>query len=428
MNEYNNDSERVITVTEEENIDITCSARHAYPRPSFTWSSPAYTTTQQRNRRVRKNLSKPTSDDDIRRNQSMQDIHTFDPSSHTYSSSSVLHYSANMAHTNTTITCMVEQVDMDMADRVVYSQAVTARVIVEPLPMTPAYTMAERDRVGMVTGVIISSIILCLVLVLVIIFTCRRNNRNKAREGQDNQNSDYQLETVWRTQSSGTWAPHSDPRIPHSDTRVSHRDPRIPYSENRVAHSDSESVPENDRPGTRRTKTVSDSDSYQTERDVGEVDHIGVSLRPAPSLHETHFSSSNDSLPLTILHPAGIPVHLPGVSSSYLDQYWRKQSSTLSEGAAFGKDSYSLSSRPVSALDLYSHYPPQRISTPTCPGSKNSLSLFHCNHACFSETDVTEDTIEEMEEEDLDSLNKLVRQGLDVETDWSSSRSVNIWL
>merc|ERR1719347_839495 len=217
--------------------------------------------------------------------------------------------------------------------------------------MTPAYTMAEGERVGMVTGVIISSIILCLVLVLVIIFTCRRHHRDKTRECQDNQNSDYQLETVWRTQSSGTWVPPSD----------------------------SESVPENDRAVTRSTKTVSDSDSYQTERDVGEVDHIGVSLRPAPSLHETHFSSSNDSLPLTILHPAGIPVHLPGVSSSYLDQYWRKQSSTLSEGAAFGRDSYSLSSRPVSALDLYSHYPPQRISTPTCPGSKNSLSLFHCN-------------------------------------------------
>ena len=69
--EYN-DSERVIVVTEGENIDITCSARHAYPRPSFTWSSPAYTTTQQRNRRVRKYLSKATSDDDRMRNQSIQ--------------------------------------------------------------------------------------------------------------------------------------------------------------------------------------------------------------------------------------------------------------------------------------------------------------------------------------------------------------------
>ena len=79
-------------------------------------------------------------------------------------------------------------------------------------------------------------------------------------------------------------------------------------------------------------------------------------------------------------------------------------------------------SRPVSALDLYSHNLPQRVTTPTCPGSKNSLSLFHCSHDCFSETDVTEDTIEEIDEEDLDSLNKLVRRGLEIETDWSSNR------
>jgi len=64
------------------------------------------------------------------------------------------------------------------------------------------------------------------------------------------------------------------------------------------------------------------------------------------------------------------------------------------------------------------------VSTPTCPGSKNSLSLFHCPHDCFSETDVTEDTIEEMDEEDLDSLNRLVRQGLDIETELSSDSSV----
>ena len=207
--------------------------------------------------------------------------------------------------------------------------------------MTPAYTMAEGEKVGIVTGVIISCMILCLVLVLVIIFTCRRHHRDKTRECRDSQNSEYQVEPVWRTQASGTWGPHSDARVPHGDNRVHHID-------NRVSHSDIDSVPDNDRPVTRSTKTVSDSDSFQTEREVGEMDHIGVSLRPAPSLHETHFSSSNDSLPLTILHPAGIPVHLPGVSSSYLDMYWRKQSSTLSEGAAFCRDSYSLSSRLVS--------------------------------------------------------------------------------
>ena len=64
------------------------------------------------------------------------------------------------------------------------------------------------------------------------------------------------------------------------------------------------------------------------------------------------------------------------------------------------------------------------MSTPTCPGSKTSINLFQCPHDCFTETDVTEDTIEEMDEDDLDSLNKLVRQGLDIGTDRSSYRQV----
>ena len=111
-------------------------------------------------------------------------------------------------------------------------------------------------------------------------------------------------------------------------------------------------------------------------------------------------------------------------------------------GVLYFEDNYSISSRlvenilsnfklflrvrPVSALDLYlqqSHHP-QRVSTLTCPGSNTSLSLFQCPHDCFTETDVTEDTIEEMDEDDLDSLNRLVRLGLDVGTDCSSYRQV----
>ena len=64
------------------------------------------------------------------------------------------------------------------------------------------------------------------------------------------------------------------------------------------------------------------------------------------------------------------------------------------------------------------------MSTPTCPGSKTSISLFQCPHDCFTETDVTEDTIEEIDEDDLDSLNNLVRQGLDIGMDRYSYRQV----
>ena len=75
---------------------------------------------------------------------------------------------------------------------------------------------------------------------------------------------------------------------------------------------------------------------------------------------------------------------------------------------------------------LFAWYELGRQAQPTCPGSKASLSLFQCPHDCFTETDVTEDTIEEMDEDDLDSLNTLVRQGFDIGTDNFSYRQVNL--
>ena len=89
--------------------------------------------------------------------------------------------------------------------------------------------------------------------------------------------------------------------------------------------------------------------------------------------------------------------------------------------------------RPVSALDVYSPYHvPMRVSTPTCAGSKTSVSMFQCPHDCFvekiEETDEgSGDTIEEMdEEEDVDSIRQLVNQGLDVGTDCMTDRLENI--
>ena len=87
--------------------------------------------------------------------------------------------------------------------------------------------------------------------------------------------------------------------------------------------------------------------------------------------------------------------------------------------------------RPVSALDVYlPHYHvPMRVSTPTCAGSKSSVSMFQCPHDCFVEKDLPEieegsgDTIEEMdEEEDAESIRRLVNRGLDLGTDWTTDR------
>ena len=53
-----------------------------------------------------------------------------------------------------------------------------------------------------------------------------------------------------------------------------------------------------------------------------------------------------------------------------------------------------------------------------------SLLVFHCQHDCFAE-ELSGDTIEEMsEEEDIESIKKLVSEGLDVGTDGLTDRLV----
>jgi hypothetical protein len=147
-----------------------------------------------------------------------------------------------------------------------------------------------------------------------------------------------------------------------------------------------------------------------------------VILHPAPSLHETHFGLGPEEDPLTILHPprsggGGRPSDLrwantasssvvsvaladPGASS-------RKISCTKSEGRAalvaaqqqqqqqlpLSSYYYLPGSRPASTLGLVPgdgrNQLPQRLSTPTCPGSllstaaASASSVFQCQHDCF---------------------------------------------
>ena len=86
-------------------------------------------------------------------------------------------------------------------------------------------------------------------------------------------------------------------------------------------------------------------------------------------------------------------------------------------------------------MDVYlPHYHvPMRVSTPTCAGSKSSVSMFQCPHDCFVDKEAEEtileqeedgDTIEEMEGEegDVDSIRQLVSRGLDTGTDCLTDR------
>ncbi len=166
--------------------------------------------------------------------------------------------------------------------------------------------------------------------------------------------------------------------------------------------------------------------SFETERSIGEAADRSsgscVILHPAPSLHETHFGLGPEEDPLTILHPprsgggrrpsdlrwantasssvASVALVDPGASS-------RKISCTKSEGRAalvaaqqqqlqqlpLSSYYYLPGSRPASTLGLVPgdgrNQLPQRLSTPTCPGSllstaaASASSVFQCQHDCF---------------------------------------------
>ena len=258
-------------------------------------------------------------------------------------------------------------------------------------------------------------IFLLLLFVILIVILVQRRKRKVSRQSPDTTSDDERdfrqvIRPVWRTGASGrydgNWSKyiHDNRHVPDIDTDGS-------------LHSDSG----NTINGTRSTKTMSmiseSSQSYQTERDL---EHMSVSLRPGTSLQETHFSEDRD---VTTVQ------HRPSVS--YMDQfrpdvYYRKPSSTRSDiiGPNYSRDFSSgyLSSRPASALDLYLHPSslPQRVTTPTCAGSRTSV--FHCQHDCFAE-ELSGDTIEEMsEEEDIESIKKLVSDGIDVGTDGFTDR------
>ena len=159
---------------------------------------------------------------------------------------------------------------------------------------------------------------------------------------------------------------------------------------------------EHRRPEDFRTNSKDSSKrssaSYETERSIAEMESGSVifnpavtslqgsvnltfgsvqgstHLNPAPSLHETHFGVGGADSPLTILHPPGM-MSRPGTVEPYYDPPWRKISSTKSEGGAGAggyMPRYQPVSRPASTLGVYllpDSRQPQRLSTPTCPGT-----------------------------------------------------------
>ena len=120
----------------------------------------------------------------------MQDPHSYDPSTHLYSSHSVIHYSARINDTNSSISCQVRQTDK--YGSLLYTQDKVLRIMVDPLP--PPLAKVERTgKYGILAGVGLSILFFCLILVLGIVFICRRDNNSKS---DSTDNSDIQVKPM----------------------------------------------------------------------------------------------------------------------------------------------------------------------------------------------------------------------------------------
>ena len=372
-----------VILTEGETVGVVCRLEDAFPRPIFSWMGPG--------------VGNLTVEDAGR--------HMLDEQEHLYLSHSTSFYTASINDTNATVSCQTEQ--HDRTGVLLYSHTMAAMVEVEALPIPLPYSLSAK--VGVLSGVILTVVFLLLVCVVVTTVMCRRQ-----REEQRSPDSsiDFQRDSLQPVWTSSRW-----PSLPSSKKReVSLMSAAPSYS---VVNLSSEAGG-----GLNSTPTSRLSSSASILSD-NSPPH-GFSLKPAPSLHETHFSDLNDQPPVTLLHPPGLFLQLPHRSVSLLPDLPRRVSSSQSEGfpccapSSQGSRYWSFlkhmtlpsTFRPVSSMGVNvfpnGHRDMQKLSVQTLPGYRiaSSSSLFDCPHDCFAER--AEHTHLE-EEAEMDNLNQFAR-------------------
>ena len=373
----------VLRLTEGETILLECRVEEAFPRPLFSWRGPSTLPVLE------------------------EDRHLYHEERHEYSSQSSVQYRATTNHTNTTISCVAEQFQQAGGTTrgpalPLYTLSGQVSLQVEPLPRPLPYSLSTT--MGVLSGILLTVIFLLLVCVVTTAVMCRRQRREQASLADS---SDYQtpdsLQPVW---TSSRW-----PALSSASKKKQQLVSSAPsYS---VVNLSSEGGGLQSTP----TSNLSSSASILTD---GSPTSRGLSLQPAPSLHETHFGDLLDQPPVTLLHPPGLMLTLPHRSASLLyGMSPRKVSSSQSEGfpccasSNFGSRCTSHTShcqsnpayfRPVSSMGL-SLVPEgprdlQKLSVQTLPGLRpsSSSSLFDCPHECFAGPS-QHNLLEEVEEE-----------------------------
>ncbi|CAB4066914.1 unnamed protein product [Lepeophtheirus salmonis] len=358
--------DRVLTITENEQQSINCKASKAHPTPILTWEGD-------------ESLSLDTNADPL----------IFrDEATH---SSEVQHtsvYKAKLEDNNRIITCVATQLDHD-GRTVLYETSATLKLNVEKIILPVDYAL--HQRIGIISGVLLSIIFILLLIVCLIIFLCRKRRRRDTPNNKRSRASSSQLSIATSGDLSPPslkpiWTVKQGDRYKRDEQLIMAKKYEIKISPTNIRRPDSQ-------------VTYSTMGSREANRKCSNIffpyPFNFIAKRSPPPPRETHFDESIEEddfsfdlpRPVIFQQPAGTsqnyqnPFHpTPQTTTSqtplsYLTS-WRPNSATNNTTTSepyyhfgYGSQAALTYTRPSSALSY-----PNSVADPTKP-----IELFYYN-------------------------------------------------
>ena len=196
-------------------FQITCEALNAHPAPQLSWVEPKNATVD---------ISAPPQ------------INTYD---HTTDIRHTLKYKAQMGDNGGFIKCVGTQVSKD-GRTILYEHTAVVKLQVEKLilPIDDALT----QKIGIISGVLLSVIFLILICVFVIFAVCKRRrkrSRPPSSTGTDDTTPEDTIKPIWTTPLNG--GSHGPPLI----SRAGHKPPQQAALQTQQTQQQSQQVSSN---------------------------------------------------------------------------------------------------------------------------------------------------------------------------------------
>ncbi|XP_040571195.1 uncharacterized protein [Lepeophtheirus salmonis] len=452
--------DRVLTITENEQQSINCKASKAHPTPILTWEGD-------------ESLSLDTNADPL----------IFrDEATH---SSEVQHtsvYKAKLEDNNRIITCVATQLDHD-GRTVLYETSATLKLNVEKIILPVDYAL--HQRIGIISGVLLSIIFILLLIVCLIIFLCRKRRRRDTPNNKRSRASSSQLSIATSGDLSPPslkpiWTVKQGDRYKRDEQLIMAKKYEIKISPTNIRRPDSQVTY-----STMGSREGSWIEIEEENRSIGSGSIIHTQPTgsapissspilstsspsgPPPPPRETHFDESIEEddfsfdlpRPVIFQQPAGTsqnyqnPFHpTPQTTTSqtplsYLTS-WRPNSATNNTTTSepyyhfgYGSQAALTYTRPSSALSypnsvadptkpielFYYNFPaPKRLPTPNGMINTSGVSVFECDLGCFKIPPESSSThqLEEAKEEPEFDFNDIITRNQSKDSSEEDPRDV----